>query len=250
MIIDAHTHWGIMWEDTYGTDPSAFLAMMDTHDVDKAILFGHRGLTRNADIQKSNDVVKETCVRSNGRLVPVATVHPDYGDACLQELERCLKDLDMRGLKLHPWLQGFSTADPVVGECMKLCGKYNVPVTFHDGTPSYSMTSQIGGLALRFPQTKIVLGHSGLLALWRTAIRFGQRCENLYLVLCGPYPAAMQQIVDSVNTGRILWGSDLGFGWYDYLKNRLNLIRLLTLTEEVQENILWRNAVKLYHLYI
>ena len=52
------------------------------------------------------------------------------------------------------------------------------------------MPSQIGGLALRFPDTKFVLGHAGLLELWRSALSFLKRCPNLYVTLCGPHLAA------------------------------------------------------------
>ena len=248
MIIDTHTHWGICWEDKYGADPAEWLDILDKHNIAKAILMGHRGLTRNSDIKKSNDIVKEVSERLEGRLIPVSTVHPDFGDESTRELERCLIDLDMRGLKLHPWVQGFSTSGPVMDELVKICGDYDVPVIFHDGTPCYSMPSQIGGLALRFPGTKFVLGHSGLLDLWRSAGSFGKRCENLYFTLSGPHLAGIQAIVDSVSVERIMWGSDFGFGWADPIKYRLHLLDHVSMTDETREKIMGFNAVKLFRI--
>jgi len=248
MIVDTHTHWGIVWEDKYATDPSEWLATLDRHGVDMAILMGHRGLTRNADIERSNDIVKKACDNSGGRLVPVATVHPDFGDAAVRELERCLVELDMRGLKLHPWIQGVSTAGPVMDDLCDVCGRFQTPVIFHDGTPCYSMPSQIGGLALRFPETTFVLGHAGLLDLWRSAISIGRRCENVCLTLCGPHLAGIRGIVETIDPDRLMWGSDYGFGWSDSIDYRLHLLDDIEMDGDTRKKIMGGNAVRLFRL--
>jgi len=246
MIVDTHTHWGIVWEDKYGTDPAEWLRVLDRHGVEKAVFMGHRGLTRDADIVRSNDIVKETSERSCGRLIPVSTVHPDFGDESVRELERCLVDLDMRGLKLHPWVQGCSTSGAVMDDLVRLCGDHDVPVIFHDGTPCYSMPSQIGGLAMRFPGTTFVLGHSGLLDLWRSAKSLGVHCENLHFTLCGPHLAGIQAIVDSVSEDRIMWGSDFGFGWADPIGYRLHLLDHAEMSDDQREKIMGKNAARLF----
>jgi uncharacterized protein len=248
MIFDAHTHWGICWEDKYGADPAEWLRMLDRHGVDCAALMGHRGLTRNADIRRSNDIVKEACDRSGGRLVPIATVHPDFGEESIRELERCADDLGMRGLKLHPWLQGFSLACAAMDDLAVECGKRGVPVIFHDGTPCYSMPEQVGGLALRFPGTTFVLGHGGLLELWRSALAFAKRCPNLFITLCGQHRAGIRAIVEEVDENRILWGTDYGFGWADTIGYRKGIVETVEMTSEKRANIMGENAARLLKL--
>jgi len=250
MIVDTHTHWGIVWEEKYGTDPAEWLRVCDRHGVDCAALMGHRGLTRNGhdDILKCNDIIRETCRRSDGRLIPIATVHPAAGDECLREFERCVRDLDMRGLKLHPWIQGFSTSGAEMDELARLCGDFGVPMIFHDGTPSYSMPSQIGGLALRFPGTKFVLGHGGLLELWRSALSYARRCPNLYVILCGPHLAGVQAIVDGEDEEKLMWGTDFGFGWADPIEYRKALIDQAVMPDSRRKKVMGDNAVKLFKL--
>jgi uncharacterized protein len=248
MIIDTHTHWGIVWEDRYGTDPSEWLKVCDRHSVDRTVLMGHRGLGMNSDMRLCNDGIKETADRSGGRLLPIVTVHPDFGEKSIRELERCLKDLGMRGLKLHPWLQGFSVSTPLMDELALMCGRYEVPVIFHDGTPCYSMPSQIGGLALRFPGTKFVLGHAGLLDLWRDALSFGKRCPNLYLTLCGPHQAGLRTIIQEIDENRILWGTDFGFGWSDPYGYRKGIVDDIDMLEDKRSKIMGMNAAKLFRV--
>ena len=245
MIVDSHTHWGMCWEDRDGSDPSEWLKVLDRHGVDKAALMGHRGLTRNADIRRSNDIVKEACVRSDSRLIPLATVHPDFGDESVRELERCVAELDMRGLKLHPWLQGFSLSSPVMDDLAAACGRLGVPVVFHDGTPCYSMPEQVGGLALRFPGTTFVLAHGGLLELWRSAISFAVRCPNLFITCCGPHYAAIREIVATVDENRILWGTDFGFGWSDPIAYRKGIVDSVDMPPKTRAKIMGGNAARL-----
>lgn len=246
MIIDTHTHWGIVWEDRYGADPAEWLKVLDHHGVDGAVLMGHRGLGSNADIVRCNDIVRETAGRSGGRLIPVASVHPDFGEESLRELERCLTALGMRGLKLHPWLQGFSLFSPYMDELVKMCGTYDVPVIFHDGTPCYSMPEQVGGLALRHPGTKFVLGHSGLLELWRSAMSFGKRCPNLWLTLCGPHYGAIKEIIETIDENRLLWGTDFGFGFSDPIGYRKGLLDIIDMPNTKRAKIMGENAEKLF----
>jgi predicted TIM-barrel fold metal-dependent hydrolase len=248
MIVDTHTHWGIVWEDKYGTDPSEFIAVLDRHNVDKAALMGHRGLTRNADIPACNDIVRKTCDRSGGRLFPIATVHPDFGESAIRELERCVRELDMHGLKLHPWLQGVSTAGPVMDDLCRVCGSLGIPMIFHDGTPCYSMPEQIGGLAMRFPGTTFVLGHAGLLELWRSALSIARRCSNVYATLAGPHLAAIQAFVDVADEDRIMWGTDFGFGWSDPIIYRKGLLDVAAMPDRVRGKVMGGNAARLFRL--
>jgi len=175
MIVDCHTHWGMVWEERDRDDPTAWLAVLDRHGVDKAFLFGHYNLIRCDRCREDNDRLALLTSRAPERLVPFGTVWPQTGREAVAETERCLGSLGMRGLKFHPWLQGFSTADPVFGEVCALAGEWGAPILLHDGTPCYSLPEQIGGLARRFPATRFVLGHSGLLWNWRSALEAQRR---------------------------------------------------------------------------
>jgi len=248
MIIDCHTHWGMVWEDKYGTEPAEWLRIPDSHGVSASLLMGHRGLCAHSDVGRANDIVAETCLKSGGKMFPLASVHPDTGEQSLLEFERCVRTLGMRGLKLHPWLQGFSVMSPAAMDLFRLAGDLDVPVIFHDGTPVYTMPAQIGGLALNFPKTVFVLGHSGLLELWRSAIEFARKLPNLYLTFCGPHKAGLQAIADRVDEERLLWGTDFGFGFADSIGYRLHLVDLLKITSRRKEKILGLNARRLFKL--
>ncbi len=244
MIVDCHTHWGICWEDRDRNDPSRWLAVLDRHGVDRAVLMGHYNLVRSQTAAADNDRLAELRDRAPERFVPVGTSWPQDGAAGVAEARRCLESLGMAGLKFHPWLQGFTTADPVFGEICALAGERGAPLFFHDGTPCYSLPEQIAGLARRFPATTFVLGHAGLLWSWRSAIA-AARQPNVWVCLCGPHRRALEMLCAQVAPDRIVWGSDFGFGFADALGYRLELLRRAAMADELRTRILGENPLRL-----
>jgi predicted TIM-barrel fold metal-dependent hydrolase len=244
MIFDCHTHWGTCWEDRDRDNPAHWLAVLDRHGVDKAFLFGHYNLIRCDRARADNDRLAQLRDKEPERIVPFGSVWPQMGKEAVEEARRCLEDLGMRGLKFHPWLQGFSTADPIFGEICVLAGEHSVPILLHDGTPCYSMPEQIGGLARRFPCTRFVLAHSGLLWNWRSALEVA-RLPNVWLCLCGPHMRAIEIFCLRADPERIVWGSDFGYGFADPIAYRLSLLRHARVDEALREQILGVNPLRL-----
>ncbi len=244
MIIDCHTHWGVCWEERDGEDPSTWLSYLDRHSIDTAILLGHTGLTRVDWCREDNDKLLRLARMAPSRIIPFPTAWPQAGHGALSEVRRVLDNPLCRGLKFHPWLQGFSTADNVFGEICGLAGEAGVPILLHDGTPCYCLPEQIGGLARRFPHTTFVLGHSGLLWSWRSAME-AARQPNIWLCLCGPHLRAIEILCSRADPSRIVWGSDFGFGLADHIEYRLNLLRQARLADQMKEEILGANAMRL-----
>ena len=150
---------------------------------------------------------------------------------------------DPKSLEFVP---GLATSWTIAPDGLSYTFALRQGVIFHDGTPSYSMPSQIGGLALRFPDVKFILGHSGLLWLWRSALSFGLRCDNLYLALAGCHLAAARAIVAQVPAERIMWGSDFGFGWADPIGYLLHLLDHIEMSDATRSAILGENAARLF----
>ena len=82
---------------------------MDELGVDVSVVFTYEGLLRPS--AAANDSLAALVAPAPERLVAFATVDPrDPGAAA--EIERCVREHGMRGVKLHPWLQGFSAHEP------------------------------------------------------------------------------------------------------------------------------------------
>ena len=245
MIIDCHTHWGMAWQARDGADPSRWLAVLDRYGVDRAVVLPHKGLMHDGLIAQDHDEMAKVCGQSGGRMIPFATAHITFSDEGLAELRRCLETLQFRGIKFHPWLQGVSPGDAAMDNVCELAAQLNVPILFHDGTPPFSLPSQIALLARRHPNTNIILGHCGLFEHWREAASALNACDNLWGCLCSPHVAGLRGLVQRCDAARLVWGTDQGYGLADCYSYRLPLMNLLNLSDDTREAIFHTNPARM-----
>lgn len=210
-MIDCHTHtpaWNsATWLAGAAFGATEFLAFMDSAHIDAAVVLSHDGLFDPTP--EANTEVAEFVAADPSRMVGFGTVSPRQRTA-VAETERCFGELGMRGLKLHPWLQGFSmherSLDPI---CEVIAGAGGILLS-HDGTPPYSTPLQIAALARRHPNLPVVLGHGGLHDCWREALVATIETPNLYLCICGTPPYAARRILAEAPDGKVLFGTDAG----------------------------------------
>jgi len=247
VIVDCHTHWGLAWQELDGADPSNCLGYLDRYGIDKALIYGYANLVRVDWCRQDNEVLSRLADRAPDRLLPVGTSWLQMGSEAVEEARRCIEQLGMKALKFHPWLQGSSIVHPAMDEICICAGERSVPIIFHDGTPCYSLSEQVAGLARRFPGTRFVLGHSGLLWNWRSAV-LATQLKNVWVCLCGPHLRAMELLCEAADPARILWGSDFGVGFADPIDYRLGLFRRARIEESLRARILGPNALALLGL--
>lgn len=244
MIIDTHMHWPMSLDN----NAAHFVEVLDRYHIDHAVLSGWRVLFKTERAPYWNDVLARFRRAAPDRITGLATVYL-ADDAAVVEARRCLETLDLKGFKIHPWLQGETLACSTMDGLCDVAGEFDVPIMFHDGTPSYAMPGQVGLLAARFPQTTFVLGHSGILHYWEEALQVACRYDNVYLTLCGGHPRAFQRFCDTVDTDRILFGTDyVGPGAEEFIAYRMGLVERLELPDDTRRKIMADNARGLYRI--
>lgn len=243
MIVDCHTHY--VSRAYAHLRAGSLVDSMDAYGVDHAVVFTLDGFFE--DVRRHNDELAGFVAAHPGRLTAFATVYPRDVDVA-DEIHRAVTELGMKGVKLHPWLQGFSPLEAYMEPVARACAELGVPLISHDGTPPYSTPLQLGLLAERHPDLTVILGHSGLLQLWPEALAAARRNHNVWLCLCGPPTSALQKLVDGAPNDRIVYGSDTGFG-HDYqARHRLEQVRALDLSPAALDAILGGNARRLLGL--
>lgn len=210
-IVDFHTHtpaWEhASWLGGAAFTPAQFLDFMDDAGIGAAVVLSHDGLFQATP--EANDRLAEFVAADPNRMRGFGTVHPRHAGAA-DEMERCFTQLGIRGLKLHPWLQGFSMHEPVLDPIAEVVAAHDGIVLCHDGTPPYSTASQIAAFARRHPRVPVVLGHAGLHDTWREAVAAVNDTANLYICLCGVPPYAGHRIIAQCPPDRVVFGSDAG----------------------------------------
>lgn len=247
-IIDSHAH--IMLDPYASLPPVEPEQVMDgfaRFDVEQAWFSSADALVTNQTDhhRRSNDRMAELQQKYAPRFVAFATVNPREGDDAARELERAMSELGLRGLKLHGWLQPVSCTDPCLEPLFAAASRMELPVLFHDGTPPFTSSLQIGWLAERYPRCKMILGHGGLKDLALTAAQTARRHGNVFLQTCATTLLSLKRALDLVGPDKILYGSDGGFAdmrWVDY---NIRKIRKWNLPDAVEAQILAGNAARL-----
>jgi predicted TIM-barrel fold metal-dependent hydrolase len=182
MIIDVHTHTPkykdeipadeIQTNTTWRPDRpvkspvnwAEYMQAMET--VDKAIVFGiARDAIAREDEDNPNDATAEFVRAYPDKLIGFLSVHP-RDPHCLEEMERCVSDLGLRGVKLGPNYQNF---DPLGEDAFRVYGRaqeLGLPVVFHTGTSpvqmadlDYAHPRHFDRVAIAFPDLKMFLAH-------------------------------------------------------------------------------------------
>lgn len=210
-MIDFHTHtpaWRqASWLAGEAFDPDEFATFLDTIGAEAAVVLSHDGLFDPSP--EANDELAAFVAAKPDRFFGFGTATPRHLDAP-HEIRRCFRDLRLRGVKLHPWLQGFSMHEPALDPICEVVAEYDGIVLSHDGTPPYATALQIAALARRHPSIPFVLGHGGLHDTWREALVATCETDNLYLCICGTPPYAARMILEKAPTERVLFGTDAG----------------------------------------
>lgn len=120
-----------------------------------------------SDASRVNDATAEFVRDDPARRIGFLSVNPEAPGA-LQEVERSVGDLGLRGVKLGPNYQGF---DPLGASAMALYAELDhrtLPVLFHTGTSPiagaplrHAQPLVFDEVAIRFPELRIVLAHLG-----------------------------------------------------------------------------------------
>jgi hypothetical protein len=245
-MIDFHVHQPAARADgTLPYEASDYASYVASLGVTRSVIFTFDGLSRPGPA--ANDSLAAFAAEGGDAFVTFATVDPHDPDASA-EIERCVRERGMRGIKLHPWVQGFSPQAPGVDAICETAAALRIPVLFHDGTPPWSTPLQLGALAQRHPRTTVVLGHGGLHDLWREAIAAVEAAPNLYVCLCATPAYAMRAILTRLPADRVVFGTDGGLApepAQRYVALRIRQLDLLDLDEARVRAILHDNPERL-----
>jgi predicted TIM-barrel fold metal-dependent hydrolase len=209
-----------------------------------------------------NDYVAEVVRKYSDRFIGFASVDPWKGELAVRELERSVKELGLRGLKIHPTTQAFFPNDTRFYPLWNRCSELGVPLISHTGQTGVGAGSAGGGglklkyahplhlddVAADFPELKIVMAHPAV--PWQEdQLSVAMHKGNVYIDLSGWSPKYFRPILvqyaNSLLQDKVLFGSDYPVIQPD---RWLRDFETLELKPEVKQKILLDNARRLLGL--
>jgi len=215
-IIDAHNHIGM---DVEGVTqlPQSLLRKMEQSHVQKCVIFPFNEIKPGKAFSVANDYIAKVVAAHPEKFIGFARTDPQHPLA-VDEVRRAVKQLGLRGLKLHPRSQLFNPSDEQMLPLLEACVGLHVPILFHSGYAYDPIPPMIAQVAERFPELSIVMGHMGCSEVCtptgvEEAIQVARGNDNVYLetsrvMLASCIARAVQVIGDT----RVLFGSDTPYG--------------------------------------
>ena len=226
-----------------------------------AVVFTVDAITQTGRAAVRNDEIAEVAAANSDVLIPFGSVDPHRPDA-VDEVQRLVQDLGVRGFKFHPNIQAFFPNDGAFYPLYETIQAAGVPALFHTGHSGigtglpggggirlkYSNPMYVDDVAVDFPELKIVLAHPSF--PWQDeAISVALHKQQVYIDLSGWSPKYFPpQLVRYANTqlkDRVLFGSDYPMITPD---RWLADFEQADFKDEVRPLILKQNAIRLLGL--
>lgn len=220
---------------------------MDEAGVERAVLLAFDCETTYGFKVANEDVAAFVALHPD-RFVGFASVDPNKGERAARELDFAVKELGLRGLKLHPPTQRFYASDRAHYPLWAKAQELRIPIlchtghTFAGGYLKYAEPKYLDDVAADFPDLTIILCHFGF--PWaEQAVSLAWTRPNVYVELSGWSPKYIPQVVwqygAKVFPDRVVFGTD-----YPTMQPQrwLRDFQEVPLPDEVREKILYRNA--------
>lgn len=213
-VWDNHCHLAALPGETPVQRMKRLIELADRFGIERLVVFMGWPFSYNPppdEFRRQNDQVLEAIAPWPKRVLGYVYVNPNYVDASVREIERCVEHGPMVGVKL--WVARrchHEDLDPIVQRATQL----NAAIYQHtwlkvDGNlPGESTPMDLAQLASRHPQARLICGHAG--GEWESGIRAIRASKNVRLEIAGGDPTAglVEMAVRELGAARVLYGSD------------------------------------------
>ncbi len=276
-LIGFRTKYPELYDRTLTEDPidnsDALIAHMDEAGIDRALIQARPGSV-------TNDQVAISVRRHPDRLYGLMRIGHDQEAAyeyvedpapiraaAEAEIDHCIGDLGMKGLGEIFVRALTAETDPEaiardLSPMMDAVRKHDVPVQFptawsqFPGGLFYGNPIWADEVACRYPDVPIILTKMGrsMVTYFEPCMAVALRNANIHFDVVGTCADHLRHALDAIGSERILFGTDWSATWrfvrepMDLYALRLKVLDDANVTHEERENILWRNAVRLFKL--
>lgn len=248
MIIDVHCHLS----GVPGRTPDERMALLvdfaDRMGIDRLCVY--MGLTWSHaptpdNFRRQNDEILEALRHWSHRAYGFVYLNPHFVKESLAELDRCVRDGPMLGVKL--WIARRcrdAEIDPIVARATELKAVIFQHTWWKTtgNEPGESTPDDLALLATRHPDATIICGHTG--GDWERGVRAIRPFPNVYADLAGGDPGAgmTELAVRELGAERVLYGSDAGGRSF---ASQLAKVTGADISEDAKRRILGENLQRL-----
>lgn len=200
-------------------------------------------------VSRINEFIASEVANSGGKLMGLGTLHPESLDI-KGDLEHLIS-LGLKGVKLHPDIQGFKIDDYRCLKIYELCEKAGLPILVHAGDSRYdnSNPNRLLPILEIYTNLTIIAAHLGGWSIWEEAAEKLHGINNLFVDCSSSFyylkKETAKRIIELYGTDRVLFGTDYPM-WSP--KKELDYFMSLGFNDNDNRRILSENAKKLFKI--
>ena len=166
-------------------------------------------------IRKYNDFVSKAMRRHKGIIKGFAFINPGYVKEALYEIDRCMNDLGMIGIKLY---NQYFISDPVVRSVIEKSIELDIPILEHAGKLNFQPQNQpfvsdgthFAKISPEYPEAVIIEAHIGGGGDWQWSLKAIADSPNIFTDTSGSIcdEGLMESTVEYLGVDRMLFGTD------------------------------------------
>lgn len=205
--------------------------------------------TKVAQVESINRFIASEVQNANGFMTGLGTLHPESTD--IEGDVDLLLELGLKGVKLHPDIQGFKVDDYRCLKIYELCEKKGIPVLLHTGDTRYDFSNpnRVKPILDTYTDLTVIGAHLGGWSMWDRAVDDLKGYKNFYVdcssSLYAISPKKATEVIRAYGADRVMFATDYPM-WSP--KQELERFYALDLSKAEQEQILYKTAEKLFKL--
>jgi len=221
--IDAHCHIG---HDIDGTRQTAEMLIEKMEcGIDHAIIFPFNEIDQEHGFKRANKLIAEIVNSHSERFTGFCRLDP-HSPLAIAELKRCVNELELRGIKLHPRAQNLDIDAPYMMPIFELAENYDIPVLIHtSGIVKGIDPIKSANIIQKFPNVNFIMGHSykahyGIhssdsndsSSAFGEILKLAHEQKNVYFETSFLPTAYLEELIEKIGVNQVVFGSDSPYG--------------------------------------
>src|SRR5215218_11301260 len=229
----------------YQLGAEELLASMSSNGVDKGVIVPVQPKTYRLEPQ--NEAVAVMQMRYPDRFIGFCRIDPRQGEYAIAELWRCVLQLGLKGLVLHPMEEGYTINDAPAIRLVREAGSLGVPVIVAAGYPWVAHALQIRSVAEQAEEATIIMSHGGQINIsglaQADAFLAMEMCGNLYIGTNGVYRQDfLEDCIGAFGPERVLFTSMTPVFHQGFELDRANSVKM---EEANRPSVLGGNMIRI-----